>query len=266
MNAQVLFLTTAILAVTPLVAQAQVPADLQAAARARIVAIAKADSATWDRLTSDSFTVFGVNNRVLTKAQRLAGLKQQTPVAPGTPSYEHWQRAASAFVHRYQIGNLMVHEVWAKERGAWRVASIQVTVVEPDSAVARHAIDNGNAAFLAALQRGDAADLASHYTDDAVLMVPGMPASVGRAGVTQGFTGFLTQFSITNARLATADVIISGYYLIERGAYSWTLHPKTGTGADIVDNGKYLTVWERQDDGSWKISRDISNSDRPGGM
>jgi len=63
---------------------AQVPADLQAASRARIIAIAKADSATWDRLTSDSFTVFGVNNHVLTKAQRLAGLKQQTPGAPAT--------------------------------------------------------------------------------------------------------------------------------------------------------------------------------------
>jgi len=65
----VLFLTTAILAVTPTRRPGPVPADLQAAARARIVAIAKADSATWDRLTSDSFTVFGVNNRVLTKAQ-----------------------------------------------------------------------------------------------------------------------------------------------------------------------------------------------------
>ena len=79
MSARLLFLTTAILAVTPLVAPAQVSADLQAAARARIVAIAKADSATWDRLTSDSFTVFGVNNRVLTKAQRLAGLSSRRP-------------------------------------------------------------------------------------------------------------------------------------------------------------------------------------------
>ena len=50
--------------------------------------------------------------------------------------------------------------------------------------------------------------------------------------------------------------------MIERGTYQWTLHPKSGTGADVTDNGKYVTVWELQDDGSWKISRDISNSDR----
>jgi ketosteroid isomerase-like protein len=261
-----LFLTTAILAVTPLLARAQVPADLQTASRARRAATSQADAVTWDRLTSDSFTVFGVENRVMTKAQRLAGLKQQRPVAPLTPSYENWRHAGNTFVHRYQIDNVMVHEVWAKERAAWRVASVQVSVVEPDSAAVRHAIDSGNTAFLAALQRGDAAELAFHYTDDAVLMVPGMPAQVSRAGVAQGFAGLLTQFSITNPRLATADVIVSGYYAIERGTYSWTLHPKTGTGADILDNGKYLTVWERQDDGSWKIARDISNSDRPAGM
>jgi len=266
MSARSLLFATVILVVTPLIARAQVPPDLRAASHARMVAITQADAATWDRLTSDSFTVFGVDNHVMTKAQRLAGLKQQTPVAPRTPSYEHFQRAGTAFVHRYQIDNLMIHEVWAKERGAWRVASIQVTVVEPDSAVVRQAIDSSNARYLAALQRGDAADVASHYTDDAVVMAPNMPAWQGRAGIAQGLTGFLAQFSVLAARLVTQDVIITGYYAIERGAYAWTLHPKVGTGADIVDAGKYLTVWERQPDGSWKISRDINNSDRPGPM
>ncbi len=229
MSARSLLFATLILVVTPLIARAQVPPDLRAASHARMVAITQADAATWDRLTSDSFTVFGVDNHVMTKAQRLAGLKQQTPVAPRTPSYEHFQRAGTAFVHRYQIDNLMIHEVWAKERGAWRV-------------------------------------VAAHYTDDAVVMAPNMPAWQGRAGIAQGLTGFLAQFSVLAARLATQDVIITGYYAIERGAYAWTLHPKVGTGADIVDAGKYLTVWERQPDGSWKISRDINNSDRPGTM
>ena len=266
MSARSLLLTAVLFSVSSSITAAQVPADLRAASQARIVAIAKADGATWDRLTSDSFTVFGVTNHVITKAERLAQFKQQTPGTPSVLVYERWQRAGTAFVHRYQFQRLMIHEVWAKERGAWRVSSVQVTVVEPDSAVARQAIDSSNAAFVAALQRGDAAALAAHYTDDAVLMVPGMATMVGRAGIGQGFTGFLAQFSVMNPQLATSDVIITGHYAIERGAYSWTLHPKSGTGADIADNGKYLTVWERQDDGSWKISRDSNNSDRPGSM
>jgi len=268
MSARSLLLTTAMLAVTSLVARAQVPADVQAASRARIIAIAKADSATWDRLTSDSFTVFGVSNHVLTKAQRLALFKQQTPFEPRTPSYEHFQRTGTAFVHRYQIRDQMIFEVWARERGAWRVASIQVTVVEPDSAAMRQAIDSIDTRYAAAFKRGDAAELAAFYTEDAVLMPANMPAWQGRAAISQGLTGFLAQFTISDARLATQDLIITGYYVIERGTYTWAMHPKTATAGtpDIVDNGKYLTVWERQDDGSWKISRDISNSDRPGPM
>ena len=93
-----------------------------------------------------------------------------------------------------------------------------------------------------------------------------MTAWEGRGAISQGFTGFLAQLSLVDGRVATKDVILAGDYAIERGTYMWTLHPKTGTGSDIVDNGKYVTVWERQADSSWKIVRDIFNSDRPGTM
>jgi len=29
----------------------------------------------------------------------------------------------------------------------------------------------------------------------------------------------------------------------------------------MEDKGKYLTVWQRQGDGSWKVVRDINNAD-----
>ena len=61
---------------------------------------------------------------------------------------------------------------------------------------------------------------------------------------------------------------------------SWEWHPVWGTAADSGDLGvtvglskistgsdayigKYLTVWKHQPDGSWKIIRDINNSDQP---
>jgi len=246
---------------------AQVPADLRAATRARNHAVAQADATTWDKLTTDSFIVV-FPWATMTKAQRSAQIKQQKPSSESPLQHEQFQRVGNAFLHRYDIQNGSILEVWVKDRGTWRVATVQATVLDPDSAAVHQAITAANARFIDAFKRADPATLTANYTDDAVLMPPNMPAWEGRAGISQGFTSFLAQFSLVDARLATKDVILSGDYAIERGTYTWTLHPKTATagGADIVDSGKYLTVWERQEDGSWKITRDINNADRPGTM
>lgn len=39
------------------------------------------------------------------------------------------------------------------------------------------------------------------------------------------------------------------------------MQPKKGKEATEV--GKYLTVWHKQTDGSWKIFRDMNNADGP---
>ena len=256
----------ALLLGVPSICGAQVPADLRTAVLARATAVARADVATWDRLTSDRFTVTGNDGRTLTKAERIAQLKAQQPGTPRPLEHERYQSVRNGFVHNYQVGNNAILEVWTRERGGWRVASVQVTTVEPDSATAQQAIDVANTRFLDALKRGDAATLAANYADYAVLMPPNMAAWEGHAAISQGLIGFLAQFSVVDARLTTKDLIIVGDFATERGTFAWTLHPKSGAGADIVDNGKYVVVWQHQADGSWKIVWDISNSDRPGGM
>ena len=261
-----LLAAVALLLGVPSICGAQVPADLRAAVLARATAVARADVATWDRLTSDSFTVTGNDGRTLTKAERIAVLKTQQPGTPRPLEHERYQSVRSGFAHKYQVGNSAILEVWTRERGGWRVASVQVTTVEPDSAAVHQAIDAANARFLDAFKRGDAATLAANYADNGVLMAPNMPAWEGHAAITQGFSGFLSQFGLVDARLTSKDVIITGDLAIERGTFSWTLHPKNAAGADVVDNGKYVTVWQHQPDGSWKIVWDINNSDRPGGM
>lgn len=36
-----------------------------------------------------------------------------------------------------------------------------------------------------------------------------------------------------------------------------------GTAGAAVDNGKYLTIWKKEADGSWEVLFDTFNSDRP---
>jgi len=249
---------------TPTLSLAQVPADLRAAARARSDALSHADAATWDRLTADSFTVTFANGQVLTKADRIAQIKAQQPTQPQRFEREHYQSVRNGFVHGYRIGDLALMGVWTKERGGWRVATVQVATVDPDSTTVRRMLDTADAAFGAALMRGDQKALAAYYADDAVLLGAGMKAVGGRAAIEQTFAGFVGMFAISNARLQTADFIINGDVVIAVGTYNMTLHPKAGTGADVADSGKFLTVWERLGNGSWKILRDCSNSDRPG--
>jgi ketosteroid isomerase-like protein len=55
--------------------------------------------------------------------------------------------------------------------------------------------------------------------------------------------------------------MLAGDLAIETGTFTFTQKPK-GSAA-ITDKGKYMTVWKKQADGSWKLLRDIANSDLP---
>jgi uncharacterized protein (TIGR02246 family) len=132
----------------------------------------------------------------------------------------------------------------------------------PDEATsARAAIDSMYAGFLAALERGDAATAASIYAEDAVLMSTNDKAWRGRDAVQKGLAGMLSQLSFKEPKFTTEDVMLRGDLAVETGAYSWTLQPKSGKATK--DEGKYLTVWQRDSAGTWKIIRDISNTNLP---
>ncbi len=130
-----------------------------------------------------------------------------------------------------------------------------------DVAAVQQYIEAANAKFLDAMKRGDTVGAMANYADDAVIMMPNEAAWRGRAGMSKGFSTFLSQMSLKEGGATTQDVMVSGDLAVETGTFEWTLQPKTGK--EIKDKGKYLTVWKRQPDGSWKIVRDINNSDLP---
>jgi uncharacterized protein (TIGR02246 family) len=136
------------------------------------------------------------------------------------------------------------------------------TAPAADPAAARAAIEAINAQNVAAISSGDSAramGMLVHYEDGAVVMMNGMPTMNGRTAIEQGFGGMLSSGKFSHMSGGTTDVILAGDYAIETGTFEWTMTPKGGKPA--TNKGKYMTVWHKQTDGSWKIVRDVSNLD-----
>ena len=125
----------------------------------------------------------------------------------------------------------------------------------------RSRIEETNAQFTAAVNRGDTATVASLYTEDAIVLPQNMPAARGRGAVKALFDGMIQQMGPPNMTLSTDEVTELGDTAYEVGTYTLKVQPPGG--ATVNDTGKYVVIWKRQRDGAWKLHVDIWNSDRP---
>ena len=124
------------------------------------------------------------------------------------------------------------------------------------------AIDRVREAHVASLNQGNVDAWVGVFSEDGVQMPPNAPANVGRAMIRAWSHAFMDPFRLEFA-LSVDEVEIAGDWAFERGGYRVALHPKAG-GHTFRDEGKYLTLYERQTDGQWGIARDIWNSNTEG--
>lgn len=130
-----------------------------------------------------------------------------------------------------------------------------------DVAAVRAAIDQANAKAAEAFSKADTAVIFSMYDNDAVTMMTGQPAWRGKEEIRTNGAKVLTAVKFSDVKFNTSTVDVGGDYAIETGTYEMTV---TEPGKKpMPDKGKYVTVWKKQADGSWKIYRDINNSDAP---
>jgi uncharacterized protein (TIGR02246 family) len=123
------------------------------------------------------------------------------------------------------------------------------------------AVDAIFAQYAASLRAGDAAAWAALWTEDGVQMPPDAPAITGRSQIRESIRRLLADFRF-DMQIRTDEVRSAGDWGFARGTYSATLTSKEG-GATIPIDGKFMTILARQADGSWKIHRDIFNSNVP---
>ena len=121
-----LLVLVAVLA-SPAWAGAQLPDDLRQAMRARDIAFYAADSVQWEKYTAPGYTTVQQDGSFLTRAQRLATLRAQTPRPYIPRSREQNERRGDVVIARFFSGGLWVLEVWTLENGRWMVLTTQVT-------------------------------------------------------------------------------------------------------------------------------------------
>lgn len=101
----------------------------------------------------------------------------------------------------------------------------------------------------------------SHYTDDAVMMSPGVPAAKGKEAIHAAWKALLddpnTKLNFSSDRV---EISSSGDLATTKGSYTLTVtNPKTKK--PIEDKGSYVTVFKKQADGNWKAIEDINSSE-----
>jgi len=129
-------------------------------------------------------------------------------------------------------------------------------------AKAKRGIEATRSAYVAAWRAGNAAAVTALYDDEGQVLYPNGPAVEGEAEILAYFQGFFGEFSQAEFQLTSTEVQVAGPWAFDRGTYRWKGVPRDG-GAAFVDHGKYLVVLRQQVDGSWKVYRDMDNSDRP---
>ena len=95
-------------------------------------------------------------------------------------------------------------------------------------------------------------------------MGPNAPAVVGKAAIEKRNRGMNQALDFERFTIHLEEVQVAGDWGYARGTYSLSVTPKAG-GETAFDNGKWLKIFKRQPDGSWKIFRNCFNSDVPPG-
>jgi uncharacterized protein (TIGR02246 family) len=127
-----------------------------------------------------------------------------------------------------------------------------------DTEAAANEIRQTEAGMLAAWKAKDPAKVAGFYADDAVVAVPGEPAQRGAAAIRAATDTDLKDpaFALDFANEKT-QVAASGDMAYTRGTFRVTF-TDPATKKPRTEAGSYLTVFRKQDDGSWKAIEDYA--------
>lgn len=128
------------------------------------------------------------------------------------------------------------------------------TAISSDSAKA--IIAARNMLYSNAVAKKDSSSFVNCYTDSLCLLPPNAPEICTKDGVGKFFS-MMQQMGIQGLLFSTKELFIGNEVITETGTYDLQI-----ANNQSIDKGKYIVVW-KQENGTWKMHRDIYNSDMP---
>jgi len=131
-----------------------------------------------------------------------------------------------------------------------------------DTAAVRRAIDSLVASMTAAVNRQDMAGMTQGLAEDYVsLEDAAMPIVRGRSAYRAVVDSMAAAGTFHDLKYEPEGLDVSGDLAVRYGRWGSKFLPKGGDTVRFA--GKFVHVWRRQPDGSWKLAREITNSVGP---
>jgi len=109
---------------------------------------------------------------------------------------------------------------------------------------------------------GDETGMWAIYSDDVISMPSYEPMMKGLDACKESYKKmFESGMKMTAFKSTVTDILLSGNFVVDIGTYEITMMLPQMGDQPWSDHGKYMTIWEMQDDGSLKVKVETWNTD-----
>lgn len=137
-------------------------------------------------------------------------------------------------------------------------ATVRCASSRPDSAKDAESIRMQLRAWPSAAEAGDIQKYLTFVTDDVLMLPPNQAPLRGKREISEFLRGALAIATFDITVHPPEELVVTDGWAYARYRVQMVVHPKSGGASSELDR-KYLDIWRREPDGTWKCHRHMWN-------